>query len=707
LGSGVSGVVREVVHKATGVKYAVKCLDLGLIECEEAVIQLREEIYIMCQLDHPNIVRLEEVYEGVSEIYLVMELCLGGDLFDRLDEQTDYHYTEDECARLIKQMLNSVQYLHSKKIIHRDLKLENFLFSNSDADSTLKMIDFGLSKHFVFGEIHSEAVGTPYTVAPEVIKGQYNQACDIWGVGVITYLLLSGETPFGGADGEDLMDVRRRILNGRVHFVPADIWENVSPLAKEFCLMLLKTDPFDRPSAKSAREHKWIKTGASATMRQSQVSKTLNPHVINSLVAFKEYSDMRKLLCEVLSFTLLPDQISGLREEFEKIDNGDGEISLIDLKTVLLASAGTGTLGGLTEQEVDDIFNALRVRKTETKIRWHEFIAAGLSQCEIDERNLKLAFDRLDTDRRGYITFENLMRLMGDSFGNTSDMQMMWTESLCHCKSNSGQISYEDFLILMKGQALAPDLRRTRSIEHPARFGQSASSLGFVPEDKPSPITKRSVADMERFEMSSDLKVPEEGDDKSTTRKKLDFKEKLVDTEESPPKDRHHHRSRSRSLSMEHRKTNPFFDESDDDMSTDMLRPPLLAAYSAKALAKVTQEKSQTPLMANKALYRAHRELRLAVLDASKRFEEEQSRRKVQRLAAQGVHVDERKNIPGLTARRGTAISPAPSHDADELQQLLDVASVKSGRRPRGRRHKTVSDMTAMMAGVTQNGVQL
>jgi Protein kinase domain len=123
LGSGISGLVRLVTHKATGVKYAVKCLDLGLVDTQEGLAQLREEIFIMCQLDHPNIVRLEEVYESHSEIYLVQELCVGGELFDRLDEQPDYHYTEAECARLIKQMLCAVRYLHSKGIIHRDLKL--------------------------------------------------------------------------------------------------------------------------------------------------------------------------------------------------------------------------------------------------------------------------------------------------------------------------------------------------------------------------------------------------------------------------------------------------------------------------------------------------------------------------------------------------------------------------------------------------------
>ena len=401
LGSGISGVVRLVTHKATGVKYAVKCLDLGLVDTEAGLMQLREEIFIMCQLDHPNIVRLEEVYESHSEIYLVQELCLGGELFDRLDEQPDYHYTEAECARLIKQMLCAVRYLHSKGIIHRDLKLENFLFSSSAQDSELKMIDFGLSKHFRYGEIHQEAVGTPYTVAPEVIRGRYDERCDIWAIGVIAFLLLSGDPPFGGCGGsESLMTVRANILNGSFEFEPAEIWDLVSPTAKEFINTLLVTNPKLRPTATVAQNLTWLEEWAHRSKTDSD--NILNPNVVRALVNFKEFSDMRKLLCEVLSFTLLPEQIKDLRKEFETLDiDGSGEISLLSLKQVLVTNAGAGSLGALTEEEVEDIFNAMRVKKTETRIRWHEFIAAGLSQCEVDDRNLRLAFDRLDNDHKG------------------------------------------------------------------------------------------------------------------------------------------------------------------------------------------------------------------------------------------------------------------------------------------------------------------
>lgn len=388
----------------TGVEYAVKCLDLGLIRDERGLKALKDEIFIMCQLDHPSIVRLEEVYESETEIYLIQELCLGGDLFDRLDAQEDYHYTEAECARLIKQMLSSVRYLHSKKIIHRDLKLENFLFSSPDANSPLKMIDFGLSKHFThLGELQHECVGTPYTVAPEVIRAEYDEKIDIWALGVIVYLLLSGETPFGGVDGEDLQTVRTNILNGRVVFEPADVWEHVSKEGKAFVMTLLNPKSCVRPTAKEAQLDPWLqKFGKKGSGEESKLS----PKLITALVEFREYSAIRKALCEVLSFTLLPEQIAEMREEFEKIDDdGDGEISLQEFKHVLTkkagGSGGSGGLGPMTEDQLDALFNDLRSKKSDESIRFHEFIAASLSQCKFDERNLKLAFDRLDYDRTG------------------------------------------------------------------------------------------------------------------------------------------------------------------------------------------------------------------------------------------------------------------------------------------------------------------
>lgn len=737
LGSGVSGIVRRVTHKATGVEYAVKCLDLGLVGTKEGLAQLREEIFIMCQLDHPNIVRLEEVYESHSEIYLVQELCLGGELFDRLDEQPDYHYTEAECARLVKQMLSAVRYLHSKGIIHRDLKLENFLFSSKAKDSELKMIDFGLSKHFRFGEVHHEAVGTPYTVAPEVIHGSYDERCDIWAIGVITFLLLSGDPPFGGCGGpEPLLTVRANILACKYKFEPDDIWGIVSSNAKDFVKAMLVVDPKNRPTAREAQKHSWLKEWAS---RQSNKDdKILNPNVVKALVNFKEFSHMRKLLSEVLSFTLLPDQIKELRKEFETLDtDGSGEISLAALKQVLVTNAGAGSLGALTEEEVEDIFNAMRVNKTETRIHWHEFIAAGLSQCQVDDRNLRLAFDRLDSDHKGYITLDDIMNLVGnDELHSEEQLRTLWKESMKSVNCTTAHIAYDDFLLLMKGQTKEPELLPPSSGRMPGLV--SVPEGGSEAEEHPelvekagkdfSPLPPR-VTNLGEPEVHSfDPTANDDGSlsslpnmispamyessgssigasgspvlDSPLLNKVISGGLSSGTPESALKKPGTIKRGRSKSLA----------DESECGSESPV---PSFRGDSRIALSlperdpKVNQElaKSQSVLAVSRTLYRAHRQMRISVMEASRRFEEEQARRARDALMAQKAKEAGMMGLgqAGLVMRHGTKVQVTTDairqylEDYKAEQQELVEKATRRGGRGKGNRKKTISDMSAMM----------
>ena len=287
LGEGVTGEVKKVTHKETGKEFALKRLNMLKVKSEKQAMQLLEEIEIMCQLDHPNIITLEEVYESDDHIYLVEELCHGGELFDRLDEQPNFRYSEEDCAHLIYQLVSAVQYIHSQGIVHRDLKLENFLFAKPDSDSELKMIDFGLSKHMKYGEKEKDAVGTPYTVAPEVIRGLYTEKCDVWAIGVITFLLLTGDPPFGGCNGEPLRQVRRAILKGSYKFQPKKLWDNISDDAKDFIRNLLQVDPKERPSSRgliySPWLQKWKKTHPTETEEDDKDDTTdcwLNCHLL-------------------------------------------------------------------------------------------------------------------------------------------------------------------------------------------------------------------------------------------------------------------------------------------------------------------------------------------------------------------------------------------------------------------------------------------
>jgi len=602
LGSGISGIVRECTHKKTGHKYAVKCLDLDKIGDEKGLEYLKSEILIMSELDHPSIVRLEEVYESHNEIYLVQELCHGGELFDKLEDQEDYHYSEGECARLVKQMLSSVRYIHSKGIVHRDLKLENFLFSTKDNDSELKLIDFGLSKYFVEGEVISEAVGTPYTIAPETIEGRYNERVDLWAIGVITYLLLSGETPFGGAGGEEpLWEVRNNILSGKYRFEPEYIWEKVSDSAKDFINQLLVLDPEKRmSSAEEAQQHPWVVEWS----EKSQSDTLLSPNVMKNLIEFKGYGDMRKLLCEVLSFTLLPDQIQDLKKEFEILDvDGSGEITLESLKKVLIESAHAGSLGALMDEEVEDIFNAMRFKETQTTIRWHEFIAASLSLCRVDDRNLRIAFDRLDSDHKGYISLDNVMNLIGyaEECKKGAIREMYENEISTGGESKEEGITYEDFVLLMKGQT---------------KNGMKES---------------RSTASLQDYFIE-------------------------------PPEPRNPHRINANiAVNL------PEHDHSDANLES------------------LLHDEHHSNLEVNRNLYRSHRQMRICVLEATKRFEDMQTRRSV-------THGKPKPKVAGLVASH-----IAESQFTSPWHQVTMKRAEKKQRK--ARRTKTKSDLAGMGIG--------
>jgi len=223
--------------------------------------QLKEEVRILSEVDHPNIVRLEEVYRSESAVYLVQELCEGGDLFhwigNRAECKKEGLPSEERCADIMRQLLSGMRYLHSKGIVHRDLKLENVLFKTKHADARVKIIDFGLSKHFKAGETHDEYVGSLYTMAPEVIWRNYDERCDVWSLGVIAFILLSGEAPFGGCYGEkDQRPVIARISHGYYRFEPKEVWASISREAKEFVCTLLKVDR--RPTVEQAMSLPWM-----------------------------------------------------------------------------------------------------------------------------------------------------------------------------------------------------------------------------------------------------------------------------------------------------------------------------------------------------------------------------------------------------------------------------------------------------------------
>ena len=214
LGAGASGAVRLVVHKQTGIKYALKTLTKKNLR-QNKIDALRQEILIMKTLDHPNIITLHECFENTDYIFLILELCTGGELLTKLNSQPHHHFSEAVACRYTRTILECIAYLHEHNIVHRDIKLENFIFVDKSQDAELKLIDFGLSKHFEGGEVIHGAVGTPFYVAPEVLTNNYSQKCDIWSIGVIAFMLLVGFPPF---DGDDDRHTLQLVKTQRISF---------------------------------------------------------------------------------------------------------------------------------------------------------------------------------------------------------------------------------------------------------------------------------------------------------------------------------------------------------------------------------------------------------------------------------------------------------------------------------------------------------
>mmetsp|Transcript_18283 Transcript_18283/g.24107 ORF Transcript_18283/g.24107 Transcript_18283/m.24107 type:complete len:683 (+) Transcript_18283:476-2524(+) len=434
LGSGISGTVRQVRHKKTSVEYAMKTLSKGRVRTEKKMQDLRNEIRVMSEVDHPNIIRLMDVFETEHHIFLIIELCTGGELLQRLQSQPHYHYSEITASQILRKITSAVKYLHNQRIVHRDLKLENFLFENKSPTAELKLIDFGFSQHFQESEELSVPVGTPFYVAPEVLRGSYNHKCDMWSIGVITYMLLSGRPAFYGENQREILEAVKR---GKFEF-PDEIFKFVSPLAKDFISKLLVIDPVKRLSAEECQQHAWL------SLHTEKPEAEISPEVVESLKDFQKYSKLKRVALEVIAYSLRPEQIQLLREEFSKLDQTEsGEITFEDFRKACTSS------GFVKPGDLQLIFESVDIGQT-GKIHWLEFLAATMQKSMLDEEAIKVAFGRIDVAKRGYITSQELKQLVGIDM---TEQQV--NEMIEEIDSANGKLTCEQFVELIKGSTTA------------------------------------------------------------------------------------------------------------------------------------------------------------------------------------------------------------------------------------------------------------
>ncbi|GMJ03789.1 hypothetical protein HRI_004048100 [Hibiscus trionum] len=432
LGQGQFGTTFLCVEKGTGKEYACKSIAKRKLVTPEDVDDVKREIQIMHHLaGHPNVVTIKEAYEDSVAVHVVMELCSGGELFDRIVQRG--HYSERKAAGLARTIVGVVEACHSMGVMHRDLKPENFLFVNEQEDSPLEAIDFGLSIFFKPGEVLSDVVGSPYYVAPEVLRKHYGPEADVWSAGVIVYILLSGVPPFWGETEQEIFE---EVLHGELDFA-SDPWPNISDSAKDLVKKMLVRDAKKRITAHEVLRHPWVQVDGVAP------DKPLDSVVLSRMKQFSAMNKLKKMALKVIAQRLSEEEIAGLKEMFKMIDaDNSGQITYDELK-VGLKKFGAD----LDESEFRALMKAADVNNNGT-IDYEEFVAATLHLNKIErEDNLVAAFSYFDKDGSGYITQDELQKACQEFGIEEIHLDEMIGEV---DTDNDGRIDYNEFVAMMQ-----------------------------------------------------------------------------------------------------------------------------------------------------------------------------------------------------------------------------------------------------------------
>lgn len=420
-----------------GVSYALKSIILNHAKNRVFVEELQNETAILRTLDHPNICKAIETYNFKNRLYLVLELCSGGDLYSRDP------YDELQARHIVHSILDACAFLHNRNITHRDLKYENIMFA-SPTSPHVKIIDFGLSKKYLQNQTMSQTVGTIYTMAPEVIMGKYDELCDVWSVGVLTFMLLSSSLPFFG---NSRADVTQRILKGDYYFRSRK-WESISQEAKDFISSLLVKDVRQRPSCREALTNKWFKDskicGRSPNLMADQVvSSAVMDRVQATIQIFSGYTRLKKLALYVIAHKSSADEIGFLQQLFRgRYDvEKDGVVTLAEFKKAL-------SVYSYTNNEIETMFRAMDIDGGED-ISYSEFLAATIqAHGFIEEGRIAEAFDRLDSDDSGYISVDNLVDFLGKEVPQEIIDEII---DEADTLSKDHRIDYDEFLGLWDG----------------------------------------------------------------------------------------------------------------------------------------------------------------------------------------------------------------------------------------------------------------
>ncbi|XP_051117194.1 CDPK-related kinase 5-like isoform X2 [Andrographis paniculata] len=421
-----------------GQDLAVKVIPKAKMTTAIAIEDVRKEVKILRALTgHNNLIQFYDAYEDQDNVYVVMELCEGGELLDRILSRGG-KFPECDAKKVMMQILNVVAFCHLQGVVHRDLKPENFLFTTKEENenSTLKAIDFGLSDFVKPDERLNDIVGSAYYVAPEVLHRAYNTEADVWSIGVIAYILLCGSRPFWARTESGIF---RAVVKAEPTYEEQP-WPTLSSEAKDFVKRLLNKDPRKRLTAAQAMCHPWIRNTI-------DVKVPLDVLVFKLMKVYLRSSPLRKAALRALSKTLTEDDIFYLREQFTLLEpNNNGMLSLDNIKMALKKNA-TDAMNESRVFEFLATLSALQYRR----IDFDEFCAAATSVYQLEaldrwEQHARCAYELFDKDGNRTIMVEELASELGLS--PSVPVHAVLNDWIRH---TDGKLSFLGFVKLLHG----------------------------------------------------------------------------------------------------------------------------------------------------------------------------------------------------------------------------------------------------------------
>ena len=416
--------------------YAIKSISKRNLTDKDLEDLIKEVDIISC-LDHPNIIKFYETYHDKFYFHIVMELCKGKEVFDRIVE--DGRIKEKKVCMVIMKVLHAISYCHSRGVTHRDLKPENILFETLDSESEIKLIDFGLSRKVFNDEKMHTILGTPYYVAPEVLQGEYDEKCDIWSIGALTYIMLCGDPPFKGNSNHEIFN---KILREDIKF-SSKKWEKISDDAKNFVKNCLIKIPDKRPNAIQCLNNLWFKD----ILNDVHSVNNISVDILNNLKNFSIKEKFTKMVIKYLLNTLTEKEKNIYKKAFYAMDyKHKGTIDIEDLEK----SFQIGKVS-IKKEDLEKLIKLVD-ENGKNSLDYTELLIAGINKQKLfNEEKLKMAFQYFDVNNSGIIEISDLKDAMlrfGKKIIYSDDVNKLIQEVTKNM--NKDCLNWEDFINIFK-----------------------------------------------------------------------------------------------------------------------------------------------------------------------------------------------------------------------------------------------------------------